>query len=68
MNKKTISLLLLFIILVTVTVTYAVYNQYITDNNHSTDSSENIDEDTLTTEIDSTFLDENQGVEIGEMI
>lgn len=68
MNKKTISLLLLFIILVAVTVTYAVYNQYTTDNNHSTDSSETIAEDMLTTEIDSTFLDEDQGVEIGEMI
>ena len=68
MNKKIISLLLLLILLVSTTITYALFNQSIAENKYQTDSSETINENTLTNEIDSTFLDENQGVEIGEMI
>lgn len=51
-----------------VTVSYAYFNQPTTIDNHQTDSGGDIDQDTLTTEIDSTFLNETQGIEIGEMI
>ncbi len=50
------------------TVSYACFNQSTTIDNHQTDTSGDIPQDTLTTEIDSIFLDENQGIEIGEMI
>lgn len=68
MNKKIISLLFLLILLVSVTVSYAYFNQPTSQDNHQTNSDVDIDQDTLTTEIDSTFLDETQGIEIGEMI
>jgi hypothetical protein len=68
MNKKIISLIFLLILLITVTVSYACFNQSTTIDNHQTDTSGDIPQDTLTTEIDSIFLDENQGIEIGEMI
>ncbi|MFH1100591.1 MAG: hypothetical protein V1726_00945 [Methanobacteriota archaeon] len=68
MNKKIISLLLILFLLISITVTYAIYSQSTSEDELPSDSSETISDNTLTTEIDSTFLDENQGVEIGEMI
>ena len=63
-----ISLLLLLVFLVSITVTYAILSQPSTEDEISPDSSEIIDDDTFTNEIDATFLDEDQGIEIGEMI
>jgi hypothetical protein len=68
MNKKILSLLLLLILLVSATITYAVYNRTTTENTYPTTSGNTINDNTLNNEIDSTFLDENQGVDIGEMI
>jgi PhoPQ-activated pathogenicity-related protein len=68
MNKKIFSLLILLILLVSATVTYALYNQTTTENKHLTDSSDTLNENTLTNEINSTLLDESQGIEIGDMI
>jgi len=68
MNKKIISLLFLLILLVSVTVSYAYFNQSTPVDNHQTDSGKIIDAGTLTNVIDSTFLNETQGIEIGEMI
>jgi predicted ribosomally synthesized peptide with SipW-like signal peptide len=68
MNKKIISLLFLLILLVSVTVSYAYFSQPTTIDNHQTDSGGDINQNTLTTEIDSTFLNETQEIEIGEMI
>jgi type II secretory pathway component PulC len=68
MNKKTISLAFLLIVLVSVTVSYAFFTQPATDNNTPTDSGETIDDSTIASEVDSLFLDENQDIEIGEMI
>ncbi|MCX6671899.1 MAG: hypothetical protein NTX92_08275 [Euryarchaeota archaeon] len=67
MNKKIISLLFLLIILVSVTITYAFTIQSTTENKYQTTGS-TIDENTLTSEIDTPFLDENASVDIGEMI
>jgi predicted ribosomally synthesized peptide with SipW-like signal peptide len=68
MNKKIFSLLLLLILLVSATVTYAVFNQTTAENNHFPASGGTVNENTLINEINSAFLDENQGIEIGEMI
>jgi len=68
MNKKIISLLFLLILLVSVTVSYAYFSQPSTSDNYQTDMNGDIDNDTVSSEIDSTLLDENQGVEIGDMI
>ncbi|MCX6671976.1 MAG: SipW-dependent-type signal peptide-containing protein [Euryarchaeota archaeon] len=68
MNKKIISLLFLLILLVSVTGSYAYFNQSTPVDNHQTDSGTIIDAGTLANVIDSTFLNETQGIEIGEMI
>ncbi len=68
MNKKIVSLLFLLILLVSVTVSYAYFNRPTTTNNFQTDTGGDITEDTLVSEINSTFLEENQGIEIGDMI
>jgi len=68
MNKKILSLLFLLILLVSVTVSYAYFNQPTTQDNHQINSGSDINLDTLTAEINSTLLDENQGIEIGDMI
>jgi CHASE3 domain sensor protein len=67
-NKKILSLLFLLIVLLSMTVSYAYFNQPTTQDNHQINTGNDINLDTLTSEIDSTLLDENQGIEIGDMI
>jgi len=68
MNKKMLSLCFLLILLVSVTVSYAYFSQPSTSDDHQTNTGGDIDDDTVSSEIDSTLLDEDQGVEIGDMI
>ncbi|HWR27230.1 MAG TPA: hypothetical protein VN377_02210 [Candidatus Thermoplasmatota archaeon] len=68
MNKKIISLLSLLILLVSVTVSYAYFSQPIPSDNQQTNTDGDITDSTMTSEIDSTFLNETQGIEIGDMI
>jgi CHASE3 domain sensor protein len=68
MNKKIISLLFLFILLVSVTVSYAYFSQPSTNKNHQTTPGGTLDDGTVTSEVDSTLLTEDEGVEIGDMI
>ncbi len=68
MNKKILSLFFLLILLVSVTVSYAYFSQPSTSDDHQTNTGGDIDDDTVSSEIDSTLLDEDQGVEIGDMI
>jgi hypothetical protein len=68
MNKKIISLLFLLILLVAATITYAFVNQPTIGNQHPIGTSTLVNENTLTKEIDGTFLDENASIDIGEMI
>jgi hypothetical protein len=68
MNKKILSLLFLLIILVSVTVSYAYFSQPAMTDDYPNNTGDDVDEDTLTSEIDSTLLDEDQGVEIGDII
>ncbi len=68
MNKKIISLLSLLILLVSVTVSYAYFSQPSSSDNQQTITDGDITDGTMTSEIDSTFLNETQGIEIGDMI
>lgn len=68
MNKKITSLFFLLILLVAITLTYAYLSQPAQENNSPTDSGSTVNDDTLKNEIDANFLDENQGIEIGDMI
>jgi hypothetical protein len=68
MNKKIISLLFLFILLVSVTVSYAYFSQPSTMDDHQTTTGGTLDDGTVTSEVDSTLLAEEEGVEIGDMI
>jgi hypothetical protein len=68
MNKKIISLLSLLILLVSVTVSYAYFSQPSPSDNQQTGTDGDITDSTMTSEIDSTFLNETQGIEIGDMI
>ncbi|DAC72745.1 MAG TPA: hypothetical protein DSN98_03730 [Thermoplasmata archaeon] len=68
MNKKIISLVFLLILLVTVTVSYAYFNQSTNGDNTASNSGGDINPDTVKSAIDSTLLDENQEIVIGEMI
>ena len=68
MNKKILSLVFLLILLVSVTISYAYFLHPASEEDHQTDLDGDVDQETFTSEIDSTFLDENQDVEIGEMI
>lgn len=68
MNKKILSLLFLLLLLVSVTISYAIFFQPSTTTSYETDPDTEIDEDTISSEIDLTLFDENEDIEIGEMI
>lgn len=68
MNKKIISLLFLLIVLVSMTIGYAYFNQSATQSQNRGTTGNTVNENTLANEMNSTLLDENQGVEIGDMI
>ncbi len=68
MNKKILSLLFLLILLVSVTISYAIFFQPSQENTYKADSESDVDQDTFSSEVDSTFLDEDQEIEIGDMI
>lgn len=68
MNKKLISLLFVLVLLVSVTISYAYFSQPSASDDNQTDTGSNIDDDTVSSEIDATLLDESEGVEIGDMI
>jgi hypothetical protein len=68
MNKKIISLLFFLIVLISATLSYAYFTQQTTNDNRQTGSDGDVNQNTLTAEIDSLFLDENQIIEIGDMI
>ncbi|MBN1860987.1 MAG: hypothetical protein JW840_05960 [Candidatus Thermoplasmatota archaeon] len=68
MNKKILSLLFILILLVSVTVSYAFFNQPASTNGYQTTTDGDVDEDILNSEIDSALLDEDEDIEIGDMI
>jgi YbbR domain-containing protein len=68
MNKKIISLLFLLILFVSVTVSYAYFNQPSTTDNHQTNTNGDVVDNAVSSEIDATLLNESQGIEIGDII
>jgi hypothetical protein len=68
MNKKIISLLFFLILLVSVTISYAYFNQPTTSDENQIDTDGDVNGNDLASEIDTMFLDEDQGIEIGDMI
>jgi hypothetical protein len=68
MKKKLMVLCALFIILVSVLVSYGYYQETSTNSTGQTGSSGTVTTATLNGEINTSLLDENQGVEIGDMV
>ena len=50
------------------TISYAYFSQPTVKDTTQSNGNDDIDPDTFTSEVDSTFLDENEEIEIGEMI
>lgn len=67
MNKKIISVLFLLVVLLCIAVTYNYFTQSTTDDQYN-GSMETINDDDISNEIDDSFLEENEEIEIGEMI
>jgi hypothetical protein len=68
MNKKILSLLFLLILFLSVTLSYAYFSQQQTNSENQTPFGNTPDDTTIASEIDGTFLDENESIEIGDMI
>jgi len=68
MNKKIISITFLLIIVVSIAIVYSYYNSTDTSEKQFDSSIETIDDNVVTEEIDNTFLEEDEEIEIGEMI
>ena len=56
------------IIFVSITLAYVYFNQPTTDEQKYGGSVEDIDDDGLSNEIDDTFLEEDDEIEVGEMV
>jgi len=67
MNKKIVSIFFLLVIFVSITF---VYSYYTSNNNEQQYNSpiQKIDENDISEEIDETFIDEDDEIEIGEMV
>jgi hypothetical protein len=68
MNKKILSLLSLLILFISVTLSYAYFNQPRTNSENQNTSTTTLDDSTIASEIDGTLLDANDTVEIGDII
>jgi len=68
MNKKILAVLFLLLIVVSVTVSYRVLNQPVTNNDRSSVSDGSITQDDIAGEINNIFINETQEIEIGEMV
>jgi hypothetical protein len=68
MSKKLMMLGVLFIILVSVLVSYGYYQETTTNSTGQTGPSGTVNTANLNSEINASLLDENQGVQIGDMV
>jgi hypothetical protein len=68
MNKKIFSLLVLLLIVVTVTIGYRVITQTMNQHNQTSASNEPFTSDDIAGEITTSFLNEDQEIEIGEIV
>ena len=67
MNKKILSIIFLIVVLLCVAVTYS-YLSELTSDDQFNGPSESITNDNIAEEIDQSFLEEDEEIEIGEMI
>ena len=69
MNKKVLSIFLLLVILISMAATYVVFNQAVTEESEDdTSMGSSISDGDLNSEIDNSFLEEDDEIEIGEMV
>jgi CHASE3 domain sensor protein len=68
MNKKIIPIFFLLIILASIAFAYSYFNQKSTEENQYSSSPETVYDSDVTSEIDDTFMEEDDEVEIGEMV
>ncbi len=68
MNKKIITVLFLLIILVSITLVYSYYDKTSTDEKQYDSLTETISENDISDEIENSFIEEDDEIEIGDMI
>ena len=68
MSKRLMMLGVLFILLVSVLVSYGYYQETSSKSTSQSGSSTTVNPVTLNSEINASLLDESQGVEIGDMV
>ena len=68
MNKKIISITFLLIVLLLIASVYNIYYKTTSEEEKYDNPIETIDENNVSEEIDNTFLEEDDEIEIGEMI
>ncbi|HVP99901.1 MAG TPA: hypothetical protein VMT57_00100 [Candidatus Thermoplasmatota archaeon] len=68
MSKRLMMLGVLFILLVSVLVSYGYYQETSSKSTSQNGSSNAVNPATLNSEINASLLDESQGVEIGDMV
>jgi len=67
MNKKIISIIFLLIIVISLTLVYTYYNNFVSEESHYDSPIKTIDENNVSEEIDELFIEEDNEIEIGEM-
>lgn len=68
MNKKIITVLFLLIILVSITLVYNYYDKTSNDEKQYDSLTETISENDISDEIENSFIEEDDEIEIGDMI
>ena len=67
MNKKIISIIFLLIIVISLTLVYTYYNNFVSEESHYDSPIKTIDENNVSEEIDELFIEEDNEIGIGEM-
>ncbi len=67
MNKKIISIFFLLIIFISITLAYSYYTIYNNEKQYD-NPIQTISENNISEEIDETFIEEDDEIEIGEMV
>ena len=67
MNKKIISIFFLLILFISITLAYSYYTSYNNEQQYNSPI-QTISENNLSEEIDETFIEEDDEIEIGEMV
>ncbi len=68
MNKKIRSVLFLLIILAIITLVYSYFNKVSTEEKQYDSSIQTIDENNISDEIENSFIEEDDEIEIGDIV